>query len=33
MLTRETIGKSLPVEVLRDGDVVRLTMTIQERPN
>jgi S1-C subfamily serine protease len=33
MLTRETIGKSLPVDVLRDGDVVRLTMTIQERPN
>jgi S1-C subfamily serine protease len=33
LLTRETIGKTMPLEVLRDGEVVRLSMTIKERPD
>ncbi|MBI1250748.1 MAG: PDZ domain-containing protein [Alphaproteobacteria bacterium] len=31
-LTRETIGRRLPLDVLRDGGVVRLTLTVSARP-
>ncbi|MGE0830277.1 MAG: S1C family serine protease [Hyphomonadaceae bacterium] len=32
LLTRETIGEKLPIDVLRDGTLVRLTLHVRQRP-